>query len=185
MKTGISRARMLGLAYVVFWTLLGGNASAQAVPDEQLESLQAVPHAEDILNLGKSVLRLQAYIWRDFMPMVFPEDPVEAKAAVARARGMIASIRLVDVNGNPLPPKLHAISVWIVQGDRVWRTNSIEEKCDDPDQSTCDVIVRKGPQWQPRTYVDLVVEFKGEYGKGFFLALRHQIIRATESSRTW
>jgi hypothetical protein len=180
MKTGIPLSRMIGLTYVFFWTLLGENALAQAVPDEKLDSRQAVPHAEELLNLGNSVLRLQAYIWRDFMPMALPEDPVEAKAAVARARGMIASIKLVDINGNSLPPKIHAISVWIVQGDRVWRTNSIEERCDDADQSTCDVIVRKGPQWRPRTYVDLVVQFKGEYGKGFLIALRHQIIKATE-----
>jgi hypothetical protein len=180
MKTGTPLSRTIGLAYIFLWTLLGGNALALPAPDGKLESLQAAPHAEEVLSLGNSVLRLQAYIWRDFMPMALPEDPVEAKAAVARARGMIASIKLVDINGNPLPPKLHAVSVWIVQGDQVWQTNSIEERCDDSNQSTCDVIVRKGPQWQPRTYVDLVVEFKGEKGKSFLLALRHQIIKATE-----
>jgi hypothetical protein len=139
----------------------------------------SLQHAQEILTLGESVLRLKAFIWRDFMPIGVPDDPNEARAVVADARGMRAIIQLIDDKGTPIPSTLHADTVWIFQGDEIWTTNSIEERRGELDASSCEFAIAKGPMWQPSSYVDVVIGLKDGKGATYLLAIRHQIVKST------
>ncbi len=74
------------------------------------ESLSAanLQDAQESIAVGSLKLRLTAYLWRDFMPMALADDSAAAREALAAARGMMASVKLVDENGKPLPKSLHA-----------------------------------------------------------------------------
>jgi hypothetical protein len=139
----------------------------------------SLQHAQEILTIGESVLRLKAFIWRDFMPIGVPDDPNEARAVVADARGMRAIIQLIDDKGTPIPSTLHADTVWIFQGDEIWTTKSIEERRGELDASSCEFAIAKGPMWQPSSYVDVVIGLKDGKGATYLLAIRHQIVKST------
>jgi hypothetical protein len=108
------------------------------------------------------------------MPMA--DDSAAARAALAAARGRIASVRLIDEGGKPLPKSLHADEVYLVQGDRLWQTSAIEERRDESNPSTLEFVIRKGPQWEPRSFVDIFVRIKDGKGVPFLLVVHHQVI---------
>jgi hypothetical protein len=96
-------------------------------------------------------------------------------AAQEKRSAMIATITLTDDHGLPVPPTLHAEKIWILQGESVWETNTIEESRND---TRCDFVVRNGPKWQPGSSVDVIVRLTDGNGRRFLLAIRQQTIRA-------
>jgi hypothetical protein len=113
------------------------------------------------------------------MPIGVPDDPNEARAIVADARGMRAIIQLIADKGTPVPSTLHADTVWIIQRDQVWTTNAIEERRGELNASSCEFAIAKGPMWEPASYVDVVISLKDGKGAPSLLAIRHQIINST------
>ena len=88
---------------------------------------------------------------------------------------MIAIVTLTEEHGMPVPPTLHAEKIWILQGESVWETSTIEERRND---TRCDFVVRNGPKWQPRSAVDVIVRLKDGNGRSFLLAMPNQAIGA-------
>ena len=175
-RSWVTCAASVTAAYLIFATAQA-TASSDSYGDSR--SLVSLQHAQEILTIGESVLRLKAFIWRDFMPIGVPDDPNEARAVVADARGMRAIIQLIDDKGTPIPSTLHADTVWIIQGDQVWTTKAIEERRGELDASSCEFAIAKGPMWQPSSYVDVVIGLKDGKGATSLLAIRHQIIKST------
>jgi len=100
--------------------------------------------------------------------------PVIIDANSTRLR---ATISLVDVNEKPVPPTIHAETVWVVQGDRVWKTNKVEgDEGDDANPSIRSFTVGNGPKWPTQSYVDVYVRIADQNGVHYLLVLRHQII---------
>jgi hypothetical protein len=64
------------------------------------------------------------------------------------SRRMNASFRLIAEDGTPLPSMLHAETVRIVEGNRVWETNAIEERLAELNPPSRDFVIRDGPKWQ-------------------------------------
>jgi hypothetical protein len=161
-------------------SLMGGTAPPLGARELKSESLSAadLQDAQESVAVGSLKLRLTAYLWRDFMPMALADDSVAAREALAAARGMMASIKLIDENGKPLPKSLHAEVVCVVQGDHIWQTSAIEESRDESDPSTISFVIRKGPQWKPRSFVDVFFRIKEENGVPLLLVVHHQIINA-------
>jgi hypothetical protein len=123
--------------------------------------------AKETMVIEGSTLRLQASIWRNFMPVI-----IDANSARLRA-----SISLIDVNEKPVPRALHAETVCVVQGDRVWKTNKVEEGGEDhANPSIRSFTVGSGPKWPTQSYVDVFVRVADQNGEHYLLVLRHQII---------
>jgi S-formylglutathione hydrolase FrmB len=142
---------------------------------------QLIPKVPDVVRdapenrkEGNSVFRLQAYIYRDFMPFATSGDAA-GLAARQRHYGMIAIISLTDEHGMPVPVTWHADTIWIVQGASVWETSAIEER---RSETGCDFVIRSGPKWHPRSSVDVIMRLKDGYGRYFYLAIRNQTIGA-------
>jgi hypothetical protein len=174
----VTRSRMifparLILAHVAFVSTL---ALSDPPADRSSPPIAVSRAAKETLVIEGSTLHLKASIWRDLIPIGVPDDPNEARAIVADARGLRAVIALTDVNGMPVPPTLHAELVWIVQGARVWKTDEIEEQRDDASPSIRNFVVHKGPQWPIKSFVDVFVRISDQHGAHFVLVLRHQII---------
>jgi hypothetical protein len=154
--------RMICSAGAIAFGLFGGIALPFGTHDLKSDSLSSanLVDARESISIGGSKLRLTAYLWRDFMPMALADDSAAARAASAAARGMIASVKLTDEDGKPLPKSLHADEVYVVQGDRIWQTSAIEERGDESNPSTLEFVIRKGPQWEPRSFVDIFLRIK-------------------------
>jgi hypothetical protein len=99
--------------------------------------------------------------------------PVIIDANSTRLR---ATISLIDVNEKPVPPTLHAETVWVVQGDRVWKTNKVEREGHDANPSIRGFTVSSGPKWPTQSYVDVFMRIADQNGGHYLLVLRHQII---------
>jgi hypothetical protein len=171
---------MICNASVIALSLIGGTALPLGARELKSESLSAadLQDAQESITVGSLKLRLTAYLWRDFMPMALADDSAAAREALAAARGVMASVKLVDENGKPLPKSFHAEVVCIVQGGHIWQTSAIEESRDESNPSTLSFVVRKGPQWEPRSYVDVFVRIKKGNGVPVLMVAHHQIINA-------
>jgi len=88
----------------------------------------------------------------------------------------MASVKVFDENGKPIPKSLHAEVVYAVQGDHIWQTSAIEESRDESNPSSLDFVIRKGPRWKPGSYVDVFARIKEGKGVPVLLVVHHQII---------
>jgi hypothetical protein len=169
---------MICNASVIALSLMGGMARPLGAHELKSDSLSAADllDARESIAVGSLKLRLTAYLWRDFMPMALADDSAAAREALAAARGMMASVKIIDQNGKPIPKSLHAEVACVVQGDHIWQTSAIEESRDDP--SSLGFVIRKGPQWEPRSFVDVFVRIKEGNGDTLLLVVHHQIINA-------
>jgi hypothetical protein len=166
----ISRRRMLVIALACSATATQGWSSPKT--SVSVLDLRKVPTS---ISVGSAVLQLQAEIWRDFMPIArMDTDP---PGAADGGRPMMVSFQLIHHSG-PRPAKpLHARTVWVLQGDSVWKTSVVEQSGDALDDVR--MTVRGGPYWAPRSYVDVIVRFADDQGKTIDLAARKQEIHAS------
>jgi hypothetical protein len=160
--------------------LFGGVVLPLGAHDLKSELLSAadLQDARESIAVGSSKLRLTASIWRNFMPMALADDSAAARDALAARRGIMATVKLINENGKPLPKSLHAEVVCVVQGDRIWQTSAIEENRDESNPSSLDFVIRKGPQWEPWSFVDVFVRIKEGKRVPLLLVIHHQIINA-------
>jgi hypothetical protein len=140
------------------------DAGATAVAPEVLSRIREAPEA---VQFGDSVLRLQANVWRNFMPLA---------GAMPDGRPMIASLVVIVENGPPVA--LHVDAIWILQGDLIWQSHDIETGTTDLRGTTNEYVVRDGPRLKLRSYVDIVVSISDLKGNNYFLSARHQSINA-------
>jgi hypothetical protein len=124
---------MICNASVIALSLAGGMARPLGAHELKFESLTAADllDARESIAVGSLKLRLTAYLWRDFMPMALADDSAAAREALTAARGVMASVKVIDENGKSLPKSLHAEVVCVVQGGHIWQTSAIEESRDE------------------------------------------------------
>jgi hypothetical protein len=166
-----SRRRMLVIALACSATGTPVWSSPEASSASVMD-LQKVPTS---ISVGSTVLQLQAEAWRDFMPIARMDR--DAPGAADGGRPMMVSFQLIRHSG-PRPAKpLHARTVWVLQGDSVWKTSVIEQSADALDDVR--MTVRGGPYWAPWSHVDVVVRFADDHGQTMDLAVRNQEIHAS------
>lgn len=112
---------------------------------------------------------MKSYIWRDFMPI-----------SPSSGKGMIASIRLIAQDDNPIPSNLVPDKLWIINPnqDEVWETAFSDEPRFSP--GTVEIVARGGPKWEPGIMVDVVIRIpSNDNGDTYFLRLPNQTIQRT------
>lgn len=99
-------------------------------------------------------LRLEAFLWRDYMPI----SPPGGKPLMASIKLLVA-----DAGAKSFPDGVDAERVWLVRGEEVWTgTFLVEERPDEPGMK--EKIFRDGPLWEPGEEVDVIVEVRGRTG---------------------
>ena len=120
------------------------------------------------LVLGGTTVRLDSYLWRDFQPATPPDG-----------KPLIASLRVVSVDGTAIPATVDADSAWIISGDLAWATAVVQEQ-PRSDASSFDIVARQGPKWGPGIDVDVVVQLRDATGQAFLLLASGQLIHRTD-----
>jgi hypothetical protein len=162
-------SRMIFYAWLILAksALVSTPALSDPLADRSSQQLAFLRGAKETMVIEGSTLRLQASISRNFMPVIIDVNSTR----------LGATISLIDVNEKPVPPTLHAETVWVVQNDRVWTTNKVEEReGDDANPSIRNFTVGNGPKWPTQSYVDVFVRIADQNGVHYLLVLRHQII---------
>jgi hypothetical protein len=165
------------IALGLFWSV--GLPLGAHVPESESLSAADRRNARESIILGTSNLRLTANVWRDFMPAALLDESVPGEDAVAPVRGIIATVKIFDKSGKPLPKSLQPKMVYLVQGERIWQTSAIQESRDESTPSTLDLAIQQGPQWEPQTFVDVFVRIAEGKGVSHLLVIRHQVIEVT------
>jgi len=122
-----------------------GDSPSPIFPSVSAESLQNAPE-EIVLEDQEYVL--ETYLWRDFMPVSPPGG-----------KPLIALIRVIEKNGDPIAADLQLKYLWIVYGQDIWFTTFTDETPPSPDNEL-HRIARDGPLWGPGVEVDVVVALK-------------------------
>jgi hypothetical protein len=131
--------------------------------------LARVRAATDSVTAEGAVLRLSAYLWRDFMPVAPPGGgPLRVL------------LRIPTANSSPFPPALRADAAWILNGRDVWATRVRETRERLPGYPALDVSAEGGPRWGPGIEVDVVVRLRDAAGAAWYLGVKGQTIQRTE-----
>jgi hypothetical protein len=167
-------ARPQRLRFVFVLVSLAITATAWSNPhhdtSESLARLRKVPTK---VTLSSAVLELHAEVWRDFMPGMV-DEPGRAPDG---GRPMLVTFNLIWRTKARPKTSLHAQKVWLVHDTSVWETTDIDQTSHALDDGSIDV--RGGPNWAPRSLIDVIVRFADDQGKTFDIAVRKQPISAS------
>lgn len=118
------------------------------------------------LELEGREVRSSARLWRDFMPA----SPWDGKP-------LTGVIDVATVDGSPVPEGTTIRSVWVANGDEVWKPAELEPRAHPAGASALRVAARGGPKWGPNVRVDVVVRLEGADGVRRNVRAPDQLIR--------
>lgn len=134
------------------------------VKKEDPDSAIALRLSPQTISLGEHTLTLEAFLWRDFMPMT-PPGGSELRSVVKVSKQGIGDLDIT--------PEL--LYQYVIYGDEVWKA-AIESVHHYPDR--IEGFSGGGPKWGPDVLVDVVVELKYD-GNTYRVLAKDQGITAT------
>lgn len=140
----------------------------QDIPvDIPIETLLSAP---ETLNIENQTIVLSTSMWRDFMPMSPPEG-----------RPLVALIYIATIDSTLITSSIIVEAIYIVNKDQIWKSFFSEEVPDTIELIPFRItkIIRNGPKWTPRIYVDVIVRIKVK-GNYFLLRASKQYIERTD-----
>ncbi|MCX8117110.1 MAG: hypothetical protein N3G78_04155 [Desulfobacterota bacterium] len=153
---------------VLFLLLSGplGLGDSFSPRDPTVKELIATPER---ITVGGKDLSVEAYLWRDFMPISPPGG-----------RPLMASIRLKTVDGTLLPKGLKVARIWLVKGEEVWIPAKKEVIREDGPPSLLNITLRDGPKWGPGLHVEVVLELRDDQNRSHLIRASRQPIHRTD-----
>jgi hypothetical protein len=119
--------------------------------------------------------RLEAFIWRDFMPI-----------CERSGRPMIASLKIKTIGSSQFPIDVTADLAWFILGTgeqaQIWETPIVEEgsRQSDIGCNYIKVMARNGPKWEPHVNIEVVVQLRNSKEQTVLLQAKHQKIHMTQ-----
>jgi hypothetical protein len=149
-----------------------GCTAAQATKVDSKETtevrtLNELRSAPEQLEFAGRQLKLEAYLYRDFMPSV----------GASRPSLLIGSIKLKTVDDQALPKGVQVEAVWVINGYQSWTPAVKEVRKGKEDSASWEIVVRDGPPWAPGIQVDVIVLLKDEQGQSHLLRASDQKIQ--------
>ncbi len=155
--------RSTALVFGAFAMVCG--AAAPTTPGQiDLRVLAAAPVRAFV---GGKMVRLETYLWRNFMLPLPPEG-----------RPLIGVLTVKTADGSALPADLAVEAVWIVRGDEIWTAPSLEQRPRAEPPRGREIVVRGGPKWKPGIAVDAIVRIRDGAGRTILLRAPKQKLRA-------
>ncbi len=137
------RACVSLLIVFLFWVIVSGcGIGGLSGPSIPLSDLLSAP--EKVVIDGREY-DLDAFLWRDFMPISPPDGHLLA-----------AVITVTATDSLELPPGLDANRLWVIDGNKVWETEFSDWR-NRPRPYQLKKSVGGGPKWGPEIFVDVVV----------------------------
>ena len=137
----------------------------------KVEILQIREKAVETLTIGLNSFVLDAYLWRDFMP-VSPKD----------GKPMISINWLVCTNSIKIPDNISMVKQYVIYNDEVWETN-YENEVPAPSlpEYKLERISRNGPKWGPKIYVDVISQIRdSKANKDYYIERKNVYVERTD-----
>ena len=137
----------------------------------KVEILQIREKAVETLTIGLNSFVLDAYLWRDFMP-VSPKD----------GKPMISINWLVCTNSIKIPDNISMVKQYVIYNDEVWETN-YENEVPAPSlpEYKLERISRNGPKWGPKIYVDVISQIRdSKTNKDYYIERKNVYVERTD-----
>ena len=156
------------------------NQTPQSSPPETRiaakEAEQLLTDGAETLTIGSNSFVLEAYLWRDFMPVWASEE--EAK----NGRPMISVNWLVDVNSTAIPDNITMVKQYVIYGDLIWEAD-YEDGSPAPSLPAFKLerVSIGGPKWGPKIYVDVISEIHdSDTQKSYFIKCENVLVERTD-----
>jgi len=138
------RLVLLTIGALCFLPACSDDVSAPSEPAIPTMTLAQLRSAPEMLDLARQDYSLEAYLWRDFIPIA-PSD----------GHPLVAVARLASLDQEPIPGDVELVYLWVINGNRVWST-AFSDGVETPD-NVIERYAYNGPKWGPGISVDVVV----------------------------
>lgn len=168
-----------------FLLLLIGLLTLSCTSDKWLSEPSGNISIDELLSAPESViiegrkLFLKTEMWRDFMPVVYPEGQQPAFPGSP----LLAIIIISVTDTTKLPSSIASDELWIINGNEIWNTPIKDISYSDGPllkPFTIVKMVRNGPKWKTLIKVDVIVSIHDRKGRVKLLRAKDQWIGQTE-----
>jgi hypothetical protein len=119
--------------------------------------------------IGTQEYFLEAYLWRDFMPISPPDG-----------KPLISINWLVSSDSTPIPTNISMVKQFVIKNDSVWIADYEIPNLTSPDYKLHRTS-RNGPKWGPHITVDVISKLTDTYTKtDYYLKLPNVYISRTD-----
>ena len=128
-------------------------------------------NAVETLTIGSNSFVLDAFLWRDFMP-VSPEN----------GKPMISINWLVSTNLVKIPDNISMVKQYVIYKDEIWITD-YEDEAPTPSlpEYKMERISRNGPEWGPKIYVDVISQIRdSKTNKDYYIKRKNVYVERTD-----
>ena len=144
MKTKISLMLVVAILFISCDCKNGnGNGNDNNGNGNELIPIEAV----DTLIIGSNSFILDAFLWRDFMPISPPDG-----------QPMISINWLICTNEIAIPDNISLVKQFVIFGDLVWKAYYTDEEGVPQPAHKIQRVSRNGPKWGPNIYVDVIAQ---------------------------
>jgi len=112
---------------------------------DKAEISQIKKKAVETLVIGSNSFVLDAFLWRDFMPISPPNGTP-----------MISINWLICTKSNKIPDNIDLVKQFVFFNDSVWVSDYEKETRPDQPEYKIEKISRNGPKWGPNINVDVI-----------------------------
>ena len=131
--------------------------------------LDLLSNSLDTINIGSQRFTLDAYLWRDFMPISPPNG-----------KPLIAINWLISIDSTAIPANIEMKEQYVIHNDSVWIAAYEPESHTTPIYKI-EKVSRNGPKWGPMIYVDIVSKIiDSKTNRDYFIKIKNIYIGRTD-----
>ncbi|MDB4906676.1 MAG: S-layer protein [Gemmatimonadetes bacterium] len=152
-------------AALLMFLATSGLAQSAPVP---LPAVRELLEAPTVVMIAGRQVRLDAYLWRDFMPI-----------AASNGSPLGAVVRARTSDGTTFPAGARIEAVWIVRAPDVW-TAVVTDRSDELEPATREVVASGGPKWGPGITVEVIARIRSVDGTTILVRAPSRRINRTD-----
>jgi len=124
----------------------------------------------DTLIIEANIFVLDAYLWRDFMP-ISPSD----------GKPMISINWLRDIDSTEISDNINLIEQYVIYNDSIWIAEYENETSTTQPDYKIEKISREGPKWGPKIYVDVISKVRNsKTNNDYYIRIKNIYVDRTD-----
>lgn len=147
-------------------SVIGFNACTLDPNDSYTDPIPELKSSDDSVMVDSKTLGIEAYLWRDFMPIAEPNGSP-----------LYSLITLKAGNHDWIPDSIELVQQWVIYQNAYWKAPFTDTVI--VDSAFIQGMSSGGPKWGPSVRVDVVCDFKVK-GVNYRLIDRNVLINRTE-----
>ncbi len=144
------------------------NESNIRIDKELISELNSKSY--DTLKIESNSFVLDAYLWRDFMP-ISPSD----------GKPMISINWLRNIDSTEISSNIDLIKQFVIYNDSIWISEYENESRPIQPEFKIEKVSREGPKWGPKIYVDVISKVHdSKTNNDFFIRIENVYVGRTD-----